>query len=442
MAAARQLPRPRRRPRRHQRSVLHALGPETFRFAFRSIAAQKLRSFLTLLGILAGVATVIAMVSFVAGFNRAITGAFAATGTHRVQFQKLEPRFGGPPELIPDEQKRRRPLTLEDAAALKRQATLAAAVSPERDLLDSGETPAVKNRRGDEANGPVIQGVTPDYVLANSLGVDDGRFISSTDLAHGAHVCLIGADLAQSLFPARDPIGREVLLQGVAFRVIGTLEKKGSQFGGSGDSLLLLPLTVFDALFPEVQRGTGNTLRIASVPRDPDRVDDLTDQEEALLRGRRGLKAHQDNDFGISTSAEALATFRQVTGGIAAAMIFIAAIALLVGGVGIMNIMLVNVTERTREIGVRKALGATRKDIAAQFLLEAVALTGLGGALGIACGLGVAMAVRALFDFPAAAPLWSVGLGFGISTAIGLGFGLWPALKAAGQDPIEALRYE
>jgi len=123
-------------------------------------------------------------------------------------------------------------------------------------------------------------------------------------------------------------------------------------------------------------------------------------------------------------------------------MIFIAAIALLVGGVGIMNIMLVNVTERTREIGVRKALGATRKDIAAQFLVEAVALTGLGGALGVGCGLGVAMAVRFVFDFPAAAPLWSVALGFGISTAIGLGFGLWPALKAAGQDPIEALRYE
>jgi putative ABC transport system permease protein len=423
-------------------AFLRALGPETFRFAFRSIRAQKLRSFLTLLGILAGVATVIAMVSFVSGFNQAITGAFAASGTDLVQFQKFEPRFGGPPELIPEEQKRRRSLTLEDAAALKRLATLAAAVSPERDLSENGSTVPVKNRQGAEANSPVILGVTPDYARANNRSVDDGRFLSSADLAHEARVCLVGADLVKALFPNRDPVGQEVLVQGVAFRVAGVLEPRGSQFGGSGDSLLMMPITVFDSLFPQVKNGNGDTLHIATVPREPGLVEALTDQEVAILRARRGLKAHEDNDFAIYTSEEALQTFHQVTGGIAAAMIFIAAIALLVGGVGIMNIMLVNVTERTREIGVRKALGATRKDIAAQFLVEAVALTGLGGSLGIGSGLGVALLVRWLFDFPAAAPLWSVALGFGISTAIGLGFGLWPALKAAKQDPIEALRYE
>ena len=423
-------------------ALLRALGPETVRFAVRSIAAQKLRSFLTLLGILAGVATVIAMVSFVAGFNDAIQGAFSSFGTTLVQFQKFEPRFGGPPELIPEEQRRRRSLTLEDAAALKRLATLAAAVSPERGLLENQLTAVVKNRQGTEANGPVVQGVGPDYVRANSRGLDDGRFFSDPDLAHQARVCVVGEDLVKALFPARDPVGQELLIQGLAFRVIGILEPRGSQFGGSADSLVLVPLTVFDTLFPQVKNGSGDTLHIATVPRDPARVQELTDQEVAVLRLRRGLKANQDNDFAIYTSDESLRTFRQVTGGIAAAMVFVATIALLVGGVGIMNIMLVNVTERTREIGVRKALGATRKDIAAQFLVEAVALTGLGGALGIACGLGVAMAVRVIFDFPAAAPLWSVALGFGISTAIGLCFGLWPALKAAGQDPIEALRYE
>ncbi len=423
-------------------ALLRALGPETLRFAFRSIRAQKLRSFLTLLGILAGVATVIAMVSFVSGFNEAVTGAFASSGTSLVQFQKFEPRFGGPPELVPEEQRRRRNLTLDDAAALKRLASLAAAVSPERDLLSTGTAAAVKNREGMEANGPAILGVTPDYTVANSRSVDDGRFFTATDLAHEARVCVIGPDLVKSLFPGRDPVGREALVQGVAFQVIGVLEKRGSQFGGSADSLLLIPMPVFDALFPEVKNGSGDTLHIATVPRDPARVQEMTDQEVAVLRQRRGLKANQDNDFAIYTADESLETFRQITGSIAAAMIFIAAIALLVGGVGIMNIMLVNVTERTREIGVRKALGATRKDIAAQFLVEAVALTGLGGGLGIAAGLGVAMAVRLVFDFPAAAPLWSIALGFGISTAIGLGFGLWPAVKAARQDPIEALRYE
>ena len=423
-------------------ALLRAMGPETLRFALRSIVAQKLRSFLTLLGILAGVATVIAMVSFVAGFNQAITGAFAATGTNLVQFQKLEPRFGGPPELVPDEQKHRRNLAVEDAAALKRLATLAAAVSPERDLSESGATPPVKNRQGEEANGPILLGVVPDYAVANSRTVDDGRFFTGTDLSHGARTCILGADLVKSLFPGRDPVGQEVFIQGASFQVIGILEKKGSQFGGSGDSFLLIPLTVFDEMFPQVKNGQGNTLHIGLVPRDPHQVEEMTSQAVAILRQRRGLKANQDNDFAIFTSEEALQTFHQVTSGIAAAMIFIAAIALLVGGVGIMNIMLVNVTERTREIGVRKALGATRKDIAAQFLVEAVALTALGGTLGIACGLGVAMAVRLVFDFPAAAPLWSIALGFGISTAIGLGFGLWPAVKAARQDPIEALRYE
>jgi putative ABC transport system permease protein len=423
-------------------SILRSLGKENILFALRSIIAQKLRSLLTLLGIVAGVATVIAMVSFVAGFNDAITGAFSTFGTTLVQFQKYEQRFGGGPQRLPEDQKRRRNLLPEDAAALKRLSTLVAAVSPERYMGQGGANVSVKNRKGDEANGPNIVGAVPDYSQANNHNVDDGRFINEADLTHASRVCVIGQDVTKALFPGIDAIGQEILLKGVPLRVIGILEKKGSALGGSADNFLIIPFSTFDEMFPEIKNGTGDTLHIATVPKDPAKVQELLEEETGILRVRRGLKANQPNDFGFYTSEGSLKTFQEITNGIAAAMIFIAAIALLVGGVGIMNIMLVNVTERTREIGIRKALGATRKDIAAQFLVEAVVLTGMGGAVGIAAGLGVAMTVRYLFDFPAAAPLWSIVLGFGISTAIGLGFGMWPALKAAKQDPIEALRYE
>jgi putative ABC transport system permease protein len=300
----------------------------------------------------------------------------------------------------------------------------------------------VKNSRGTEANSPMLAGAMPDYTQANNHGVDDGRFFAEADLTHAARICVVGPDVVKALYPGRDPVDQELLLNGVPMRVVGVLEKKGSALGGSNDNFVIIPLTTFDEMFPEVKNGTGDTLHIATVPKDPRFVHEMTDQEIAILRARRGLKANQPNDFAIFTSEGSLKSFQDITNGIAAAMIFIAAISLLVGGVGIMNIMLVNVTERTREIGIRKALGATRKDIAAQFLVEAVALTGLGGAVGIAAGLGVAMGARYLLDFPAAAPLWSIFLGFGISTLIGVGFGLWPALKAAKQDPIEALRYE
>ena len=427
----------------HRTSLL-GLGLENVRFALRSILVQRLRSFLTLLGIVSGVATVIAMVSFVAGFNDAITGAFSSFGTTLVQYQKYEPRFGGGPSTLPEEQRRRRDLTPEDAAALKRLNTLAAAVSPERylNLPALAAATTFKNRKGKEANGPALAGVVPDYLPANNSGIADGRFFVDADVSHAARTAAIGPDVAEALWPRRDPINQELLINGVAFRVIGLLEKRGSALGGSADNIVLIPFSTFDEMFPDVKNSNGDTIHIATVPRDPQQQQAMTDQGIAILRGRRGLKANMPNDFAIFTSEGQLETFRAITGGIAGAMILIAGIALLVGGVGVMNIMLVSVTERTREIGVRKAMGATRRDIAVQFLVEAVTLTCVGGAIGIGVGLGIAMLVRLTFDFPAAAPLWSIALGFGVSTAIGLIFGLWPALKAASQNPIEALRYE
>ncbi|HJW72970.1 MAG TPA: ABC transporter permease [Geothrix sp.] len=425
-----------------RRDGFRGIGMENIRFAMRAMFAQKLRSFLTLLGIVAGVTTVIAMVSFVSGFNNAVTESFSSFGTTLVQFQKYEARFGGGGPL-PEDQKRRRNLTIEDAEALKLTSTLAAAVSQERYLFGpAGASLTVKTPEGTEANGPTFVGTNPDYAPANNSFIQDGRFLVEADITHASRTCVIGPETATALFGKKDPIGRTVLVNGNSFSVVGLLEKKGSFLGGDADNILLIPISTFDELFPQVKNGTGDTIHIATIPKDPKKMYEMMDQEVAIMRARRGLRANQPNDFAIFTSEAQLKSFQQITGGIAGAMILIAAIALLVGGVGVMNIMLVSVTERTREIGVRKALGATRKDIAMQFLVEAVSLTGVGGAIGIAAGLGIALVVRLAFEFPAAAPLWSIVLGFGVSTAVGLVFGLWPALKAAKQDPIEALRYE
>ena len=406
-------------------------------FAFTAMRAHKLRSFLTLMGVMAGVATVIMMVSFVVGFNNAVTAGFSAFGTYLVQFQKFEPRFGGP-NGPPEEQRNRRDLTIEDAQALKRLSTFAAAVSQERYRFGNVIVKAGRL----EANSPTFLGTNPDYSVANTHYVQDGRFITEADVSHAARVAVIGTDVADALYPHRDPIDQELTIDGRAYRVIGLFEKKGSVFGGSNDNFVAVPITAFDDQYPEVKNGGGDTIHIATVPRRPEDYEALIEEETAIMRTRRGLRPNQENDFAIFTSAGQLESFQQITGGVAAAMLIVAGIALLVGGVGVMNIMLVNVTQRTREIGLRKALGARRRDIATQFLIEAVTLTAVGGAFGIALGMGAAVAARYAFDFQAATPLWSVVLGFAVSTMVGLVFGMWPAMRAARQDPIEALRYE
>jgi putative ABC transport system permease protein len=411
---------------------------ENIRFALGSIKTQKLRSFLTLLGIIAGVATVIMMVSLVAGFNISMTAVFDSFGSTRITLTKLDPRHGPNGGDIPPEQLRRPNLTLDDVDTLKNSLTLARAISPERYFVNV----SIKNSKGDEANAPIVIAAMPEYLTVNNSDIDDGRFFAQADIGHATRVCVIGNDVTKALFPYNDPIGREIYFDGAPLRVVGVLKKKGSAMGNSLDNQILIPFSTFDEMFPQVRLYRWDPLKIDLVPKSPDQVENLIDEVTTVMRIKRGLKPNEPNSFAVSSSESQMDMLRSITNKIAAVMILIASIALIVGGVGVMNIMLVSVTERTREIGVRKALGATRNDIAAQFLVEAVTLTTFGGTLGIAIGVGLGFLIKLVTEFPAAAPLWSIVLGFAVSTSVGLVSGLWPAVKAASQDPIEALRYE
>jgi putative ABC transport system permease protein len=414
---------------------------ENVGFAIRALRANRLRSLLTVLGIVLGVGTVIVMVGIVEGFKAAIVSDMTSFGATLVQFQKYEPRGGGGPGHRRNEKEReRRDLTLEDALAIKRLCPSIAAVSPERYLFPFPQPTPVKSE-GREANSPVIAGVYPDYMVCNNHFVADGRFITDADIRRSTDVAVIGSDVANALFPRRDAIGRRIDVGNRRYTVIGLFEKKGSAFGDTNDNWVMIPFSTFDRQFPWVSKG-GDTIHIATIPRSPDLVQAAIEEGTNVLRTRRGLRPDQPNDFALYTPDKILNQMKGILDGISAVMIFIAAVSLLVGGVGVMNIMLVAVTERTREIGVRKALGARRKDIVVQFLTEAATLTGIGGIVGVLGGLAIVGAVRMAHLLPARAELWSIGLGLAVSISIGLFFGLYPALKAARLDPIEALRYE
>ena len=427
------------------RTILDAIRRgflENVRFAKTAILGHKLRTSLTVLGIVIGVATVIAMVSMVEGFNRGVAESFESFGATLVQFQRFDPQFGPGNGRRDEEQRLRKPLTYEDAMALRAGARSIRSVSPERYWFPSpraGEIPLI-TFEGREATPDTVGGVTAAYLDANAKQVAEGRFINESDERRAADVVVIGWSIADALFPFQDPLGKRVILNGRRYTVIGVLEEQGSTGFESTDAHVMLPFFTFDRAFPWVERDFG--VNIATVPKSPDLVDEVIEEGTNLLRLRRGLRFDQPNDFGIMTPDMLIGNLRAVTDGISATMVLIASIALLVGGVGVMNIMLVSVTERTREIGLRKALGAVRQDILVQFLIEASALALLGGAIGVAIGVGIAVLVRNVSPLDTATPLWSILVGLAVSISVGLVFGIFPAWRAAKLDPIEALRYE
>ncbi|HEV8232221.1 MAG TPA: ABC transporter permease [Thermoanaerobaculia bacterium] len=414
---------------------------ENVRFALLAVRSHKLRASLTVLGIVVGVATVIAMVSIVTGFNNNMVRNFQSFGASLVLFQKYEPRFG-PGGPRPEGELRRKDLTLQDAAAL-RDIPEMRAVSPQRYLWDNSDY-HLKHRDA-EARSPRVFGVIEEYPVATSRFVAEGRFFTSTEVEHAADVMVIGEDIRQKLFPREDPIGKKVLLGHDNYTVIGLFEKKGKMFGESQDNLVVIPITTFDRRFPWIKVGgsEGDALRIATVPYTPDQVPVIIEKARAILRTRRHVRFDKPDDFGIVTPDKMIESFQGITRGVTLAMVFIAFISLLIGGVGVMNIMLVSVTERTREIGVRKAVGAYRRDIVLQFLTEATTLSLLGGAIGVIVGIAVPAGVKKAFEaLPAETPLWAIVVGLAVSMSVGIFFGLYPAVKASRLDPIEALRYE
>jgi putative ABC transport system permease protein len=410
---------------------------ENLRFAGIALLAHKLRAVLTIVGIVIGVWTVISMVAIVTGFNRSTEESFSSFGTTLVQFQKYEARFMGGGR-VSEEERKRKDLTIEDAEAIARLAPSILAVSPERYLFGGAKVTG----NGQEANFPAVTGGTQNYAQCNNWTIKDGRNLTDLDVLHATDVAVLGIDVVNVLFKGKDSLGQQLSINGRRVTVVGLFDKKGSDFGGSPDNFILIPITTFDRDFPQVKNGHGDTIHIATIPRSPDLIDKAVEEGTNILRLRRKIPFDKANDFAVWTSEKLIQDMQAVSAAISGVLVFVAAIALLVGGVGVMNIMLVSVTERTREIGLRKAVGAIRRDISLQFLIEAMTLTGAGGVVGVVLGVGTALLIGAVSPLRTETPLWSILLGLGVSVSIGLFFGLYPALKAARLDPIEALRYE
>jgi putative ABC transport system permease protein len=410
---------------------------ENVRFGFNAMREHKLRSGLTILGIVVGVATVIAMVAIVTGFNNNVIGNFQAFGASRIEFLKFKPRFGGPGPATEDE-RRRRNLTMDDVLAMRTACPEAAAISALVGYFDA----EIHVKNGNlEANNPYVLGADEYYPTATAYAIAHGRFFTAAEVERGALEVVLGADVREAIFPREDPIGKTITINGLRYQVVGVLEKKGEQFGYSPDNKVVVPYKAFAHQFAAQLRQDG--VRISAVPRRPEDIGVVIEKGTEVLRTRRRIAFNKPNDFEVNTPDQLIGQFRAITGGVTGAMILIALISLVVGGVGVMNIMLVSVTQRTREIGIRKAVGAFRRDIVRQFLTEAVTLTTIGGVLGVLFGASVSGLVRALVPaLPTSMPAWSVLVGLIVSTSVGLFFGLYPAVKASRLDPIEALRYE
>jgi putative ABC transport system permease protein len=407
---------------------------ESAAMAVATVRANKLRSALTILGVAIGVVTLTFMVSIIQGLNKAFAQQIESLGSNTIFVSKFDPSFGRPPN---SEELHRKDITIEDSEAIRAEVSDAVeSVAPIRRKIASDLRHADK-----ETDTPILFGVTPEYEYTLTQFVERGRFITDSDIAGRENVAILAQDVVRALFPNEDPLGKEIKIDGTPFRVVGVMETLGNFFGQSRDNSVFIPLSSFDKYWRDIEPPFV-VFFIIIRPYTREHVHSAMDEITDLLRRRRQVPAGEKNNFGVSSQDSLLDFYNQLTGATWLVLTAISFVALMIGGIGVMNIMLVSVTERTKEIGVRKAVGATRANILWQFLIEAVVLTALGGLAGLIVGEVASILTNRYSPLPAFVPLWAILVGIGISAAVGIVFGLWPAWKAARLDPIEALRYE
>ncbi|CAN5890845.1 ABC transporter permease [soil metagenome] len=406
---------------------------ESALMAIDTLRANKLRSSLTILGVSVGVVTVIFMVSIIQGLNRAFAVQIESLGSNTIFLSKFDPSFGRPPG---PEEIHRKDLTMEDAEALRREAPSIAGVSPIHRMIA-----ATARYQDKQTDTPILFGVTPYYEFVHSQYVASGRFINDIDMQDRSNVCILGVDVMRALFPFADAVDQEIRINGNPYRVIGVMEPLGNFFGQSRDNSIFIPISSFDKYYPD-RPFPEVVFFIIIRPHTRAHVKSAMDEMTDILRRRRRVSPNAPNNFGISSQDSLLDVYNQLTGATALVLMAISFVALMIGGIGVMNIMLVSVTERTKEIGIRKAVGATKLNILSQFLIEAVVLTAIGGLAGLIVGEIASLLMNQYSPLPAYVPWWAIAMGVGISALVGIVFGLWPAWKAARLDPIEALHWE
>lgn len=411
---------------------------ENFKMAFDTIRSHKLRSFLTIIGVVIGVITVMLISSIISGIDTAFKKEIESFGTNSIFLYKFD--IGIRTSAPTREERMRKPLTTEDAEALKALPSVETAV-PFLDVSNNffGAKILVTGKNGKTSSAIQMNGTLPDLEKSKTEILIEGRWFTQTESDFKKDVCLIGDSVKESYFPYESPLGQTLEIGGREFTVVGLLQKREQLFGGGGgnndqSNIIYMPIGSALRLKPY-----ADDIFILVVAREG-LLEKAKDEVADMLRIRREVKFGEKNNFAMETAASILDQFRSISAATFVAMFVISSVGLMIGGIGVMNIMLVSVTERTREIGIRKAIGAKQSDILLQFLIEAATLTGFGGLLGLLIGWALTFVV-AIF-FPSYVPWWAPMMGFGASVGIGLIFGLWPAWKAARLDPIEALRYE